>query len=106
MVKEKVNLLIIDGYVYLNDYKNGLGGHLYEALNKKIPVIGVAKSYYKVCAGYTEIYRGKSIKPLYISSIGIDLSYSCALIENLDGKYRIPNMLKQVDLLTRIPYYK
>lgn len=37
--------IIIDGYVLLDDTgKHGLGGYLYEALNRKIPVIGVAKT--------------------------------------------------------------
>src|SRR4051794_37806928 len=38
-------LIIIDGYVWLDAAsKPGLGAYLYEALGKKIPIIGVAKT--------------------------------------------------------------
>ena len=37
--------IIIDGYVTLDDHgKPGLGWHLYEALDHKIPVVGIAKN--------------------------------------------------------------
>src|SRR4051812_38004665 len=42
---DDIDFIIIDGYVYIdNAYQYGLGGHLYEALQKKIPAIGVAKT--------------------------------------------------------------
>ena len=34
--------IIVDGYVYLDENKKGLGGYLYQALDEKIPIIGVA----------------------------------------------------------------
>ncbi len=100
-VKEKVDIIIIDGFVQLGPGKMGLGGRLFTALDKKIPVIGVAKTYFKGCTDYRCIYRGASRKPLYISSIGVDLEYSAALIKNLGGANRIPAVLKRVDQLTR-----
>ncbi len=40
--------IIIDGYVWLEEPKIfGLGMYLYEALNRKYPIIGVAKSRFK-----------------------------------------------------------
>ena len=100
-IKEDIDLIIIDGFVMLGNGKKGLGAYLFESLNKKIPVIGVAKTYFKDCEDYMTIYRGKSNKPLYISSIGIDLGYSAEFIKNLNGIYRIPDILKKVDQLTR-----
>src|SRR5689334_5584142 len=42
---KQVEVLIIDGFVYLDDKGTyGLGGHLYHALQQAIPVIGVAKT--------------------------------------------------------------
>ena len=39
------DIIIVDGYVFLNDDgKPGLGHYLYEQLGQKIPIIGVAKS--------------------------------------------------------------
>jgi len=64
-VKENYELVIIDGYVWLsNKEKPGLGAYLYEALNRKIPVIGIAKNKFKGIKNFKEILRGKSKKPL------------------------------------------
>lgn len=101
MIKEDIDLIIIDGFVTLGNSKKGLGAYLFESLDKKLPVIGVAKTYFRGCENYVEIYRGKSGKPLYISSIGIDLNYSAKFIKNLNGIYRIPDILKKVDQLSR-----
>lgn len=100
-IKEDIGLIIIDGYVLLGKNKKGLGYYLYETLNGKVPIIGVAKTYFNTCTDYGEIYRGESKRPLYITSVGINLKYSCALIKNLNGKYRIPDLFKKVDQLTR-----
>src|SRR5262249_9722907 len=44
-VTEPLDAIVIDGYVWLQDEQTpGLGGHLYEALGRKVPVIGVAKT--------------------------------------------------------------
>ncbi|HOJ76833.1 MAG TPA: endonuclease V [Bacillota bacterium] len=100
-IQETIDLIIIDSFVWLGNGKKGLGVHLYEALSEKIPVIGVAKTHFKDCAQYTEVYRGKSKKPLYVSAIGIELDYSTELIKKLKGDHRIPDLLKRVDQLSR-----
>src|SRR5947209_894733 len=44
-VPEPLDAVIVDGYVWLKDEQTpGLGGHLFEALARKVPVIGVAKT--------------------------------------------------------------
>ena len=101
MIREDIDLIIMDGFVTLKNGKKGLGSYLFESLGKKLPVIGVAKTYFRGSENYVEIYRGKSGKPLYISSIGIDLDYSAKFIKNLNGIYRIPDILKKVDQLSR-----
>ena len=100
-IKKDINLIIIDGYVLLKDNKMGLGGYLHRALEGETPVIGVAKSYFVNSRNYIKVYRGESNRPLYVSSIGIETDLAAKLIRNLDGKYRIPDMLKRVDRLTR-----
>lgn len=101
-VREEISLAIVDGFVLLERGKNGLGGYLYEALNQKTPVIGVAKTFHQGCENYRKIYRGKSLKPLFVSCIGIELDYAAQYIKNLAGENRIPNILKEVDRLTRL----
>lgn len=100
-VKEEISLAIVDGYVWLEVGKKGLGGYFFEALCKKTPVIGVAKTFFKGCRDYIEVYRGQSNRPLFVSSAGIGLAHAAELIKNLKGENRLPEMLKKVDLLTR-----
>ena len=46
-----ISLIVIDGFVYLDDDgRYGLGGHLYEHLERRVQVVGVAKSPLKVAA--------------------------------------------------------
>jgi len=63
---EEISLIIIDGYVILdNDGKLGLGGHFYNALDKSIPVIGVVKrSFVQNTKHVIPIRRGESENPL------------------------------------------
>ncbi|REH00852.1 endonuclease V [Flavobacterium aquicola] len=100
---KKVNLIIIDGFVFLNDEsKFGLGAYLYHELNKKIPIIGVAKrDFATIEKNRIKLYRGKSENPLFITSIGIELNIASKIIEEMNGKYRIPTLLKEVDRLTK-----
>lgn len=101
MVKENIDFLIVDSFVWLGDNKEGLGGYLFEALNHKIPVMGVAKTFFKDSKNYLEVYRGDSKKPLYVSAIGMDLDYAAQFVKELKGEYRMPQILKRVDQLSR-----
>ena len=95
--------LIIDGFVYLDDnLKRGLGGHLYENIQYKAPVIGVAKTNYATIEqNKRQLLRGKSIKPLFITAIGMDVERAADLIRRMHGENRIPTLLKKLDTLTK-----
>lgn len=101
IIKENIDLIITDSFVFTGENKKGLGAHLYDSLDNKIPIIGVAKTFFLNAANYAEVYRGDSNKPLYVSSIGIDLDYSADFIKNLKGKFRMPDVLTEVDKLSR-----
>lgn len=98
-----VSVIVVDGYVYLDDDKKfGLGGHLYNALSETIPVIGVAKSDFKQLTSFKKVlYRGKSTKPLYITSIGIDDRVAIDAINSMFGTHRLPTLLKILDTATK-----
>lgn len=98
-----VNVIVIDGFVYLDDHnKYGLGGHMYESLEQKIPIIGVAKSNFAtIMQNKRQVIRGKSLKPLYITAIGIDIDKASELIKTMHGEFRMPTLLKRLDSLTR-----
>jgi len=96
------DVIIIDGYVYLGkEQKDGLGAHLYRSLNKEIPVIGAAKNPFLGVPEESKLLRGKSNKPLYITSIGIELEEAKDLIRKMAGTNRLPDMLKRADRLSR-----
>lgn len=94
--------IVIDGYVFIDGIsKPGLGFYLYNSLSCTIPVIGVAKSYFNGIPSYCELLRGNSKKPLFITSIGINLEPAKNYISKMHGKNRTPSLLKLVDQLSR-----
>jgi len=99
----ETDTIIIDGFVVLDDYgKQGLGGHLYEAIHRKTPIIGVAKTNFATLnTAKASVYRGESKKPLFITSVGIDLALAAANITSMAGHYRMPDLLKKLDMLTK-----
>jgi len=99
-----VEAIIVDGFVVLDDEnKPGLGMYLYDILNKKIPVIGVAKTNFATLVhNKYSLLRGDSIKPLYITSAGINLNDAAQKIKEMAGPYRIPVLLKKLDGLTKM----
>lgn len=98
-----IEAIIVDGHIFIDNELNfGLGGKLWQALNEKIPVIGVAKtSFFQNKETVVEIYRGKSDKPLYVSSIGIDVNFAASKVKGMAGEFRIPSLLKELDVLTK-----
>lgn len=97
-------MIIVDGYVTLdNEGKIGLGGHLFEALEEKIPVVGIAKNGFNVPDDQRRtVYRGESKTPLFLTAIGVDVDEVQVKIEQMHGNFRIPTLLKKLDQLTRI----
>jgi deoxyribonuclease V len=97
------DIIIVDGYVTLNDEgKIGLGGYLFEALNRKFPVIGIAKNgFSSPDSKRREVFRGESKTPLFLTSIGIDVDEVQKKVEKMHGHFRFPSLLKKLDQLTR-----
>ena len=91
--------MVVDGYVMLGNTP-GLGQHLFNSFDGKIPVVGVAKSKFEG-AGGIEVFRGGSIHPLYVTAAGVDLQKASERIRTMHGDHRIPTLLKRVDALAR-----
>ncbi|MDL2124814.1 MAG: endonuclease V [Deltaproteobacteria bacterium] len=107
LVTENLEIILIDGYVWLDSYQSpGLGAHLYEALSRNTPIIGIAKNQFKKSDVAAEIKRGKSDRPLYVTSAGINQQYAANCIAKMHGKFRIPTLLKKVDQLSKNINYK
>lgn len=98
-----ISCIVIDGFVVLDDAgKHGLGGYLYEHLDRKVPVIGVAKSnFHQNTRHVIPVCRGESANPLYITAIGTNLQQAADNIQGMHGEYRIPTVLKELDRKTK-----
>lgn len=95
-----IDLVVVDGHVWLDNGQPGLGHHLHMALLKQVPIIGVAKRRYNKGQA-AEVLRGDSEKPLFVTAIGMHESVAVAHIQSMHGPYRIPTLLKRVDALAR-----
>ncbi len=101
-VREPLSAIVIDGYVWLGDLAHpGLGAHLHEALGRRVPVIGVAKSAFHDLRAAVPVVRGRSRRPLYVTAAGIDPMQAAELIRAMHGAHRIPTLLARVDRLAR-----
>lgn len=97
-----IEAIIIDGYVHLDEGKPGLGAHLYDSIEKKTPIIGVAKRPFHNNQEYViPVVRGGGKKPLYISAIGLSLEDAAFMIKEMHGDYRMPTVLTIVDKKTK-----
>jgi deoxyribonuclease V len=101
-VREPLETVVIDGYVWLKDeHTPGLGAHLFETLGGSVPVVGVAKTRFASAAAARPVRRGGSDKPLFVSAAGMDLDDAAERVREMHGAYRIPSLLKRVDTLCR-----
>ena len=105
LLPEPPTVVVVDGYVWLPPMRRpGLGAHLYEALRKATPVIGIAKSSFagvESCAFVIPVHRGMSRRPLYVTAAGIAVESAAQRVRGMAGKYRIPELARMADQLAR-----
>jgi deoxyribonuclease V len=102
LVAETVELIVVDGYVVLDAGGTlGMGGHLYEALDRRIPIIGVAKNRFHSNAAAIEVYRGGSKRALFVTALGVEPRAAANDVQRMHGEHRLPTVLKRVDRLCR-----
>lgn len=101
-IEEPLDYLVVDSYVYLAKDRPGLGVYLYESLEQKVPVIGVAKTHFRAAEEVEcGILRGQSTKPLFVTSIGCPTAWAAEQIQSMAGEYRLPELLKLADQLSK-----
>ncbi len=101
-VEHALAAVIIDGYVWLGAAnERGLGAHLYEALGRRVPVVGVAKTAFKGSDFALPVSRGEATRPLYVTAVGLDARVAAEHVRTMHGPYRVPTLLKDVDRLSR-----
>lgn len=97
--------IVIDGYVWLGAARQaGLGAHLHAALNKAIPVVGVAKTRFRDTPPETEVLRGHSARPLYVTAVGMDEVLAKMAVRSMAATDRMPTMLSAVDRACRTAF--
>lgn len=97
-----VQCVVVDGYVWLDrEGAPGLGAHLYEALGRGVPVVGIAKTAFKGSDMALRLERPGSEKPLFVTAAGMTPETALANARRLHGEHRIPTLLKKVDALAR-----
>ncbi|MFO0925851.1 MAG: endonuclease V [Gemmataceae bacterium] len=102
-VSDPLELVIVDGYVWLQDEtRPGLGAHLHAALEGKVPVVGVAKTCFTSAKGAVAVVRGcLASRPLYVTAVGVDVTEAAERVRGMHGPHRIPTLLKLVDRVCR-----
>jgi deoxyribonuclease V len=93
--------VLVDGYVWLDGGRPGLGARLHEALGGRIPVVGVAKTAFAGATAGIAVERGGSRRPLYVSAVGIDTAEAARGVQSMHGQHRIPTLLQLADRTAR-----
>jgi deoxyribonuclease V len=96
-----IDVIVIDGYVWLEDDRPGLGGHLFASLGCRIPVIGAAKTRYRNDTWSMPVLRGTSRQALFVTSAGIPATEAAHCVRRMHGDHRIPTILALVDKAAR-----
>ena len=93
-------LIVVDGYVDLSPTgQPGLGAHVHAEFG--VPVVGVAKTVFRTAVHAAQVRRGRSARPLFVSSIGMERRDAARLVAQMAGPYRIPDALRLADRLAR-----
>ena len=101
-IKHPIQTFVIDAYCHLDsDGLPGLGAQLHRELPDDAVVVGIAKNRFRQTNHAVEIFRGDSLRGLFVTSIGIDYKTAAEHIKSMHGDHRIPTLLKTVDQLSR-----
>lgn len=100
-VETAFDVVVIDGYVDLDEGRPGLGAHLRERLGSRVAVVGVAKSAYRGSRFAIPVVRGGSARPLFVTARGIPAERAAELVRAMHGSHRIPTLLAHADRLAR-----
>lgn len=96
-----IDLIFVDGYVSIDAKRKGLGAYLHEYLDRKIPVIGVAKNKFVGATTAIEVQRGSSQNPLQVTAAGIAVEVAARMVQQMHGSFRLPTLLKMTDQAAR-----
>ncbi len=94
--------ILVDGYAHFGGpAKPGLGARLRAALEDRPAIVGVAKSPLSGDDWSERAIRGKSAKPLFVTSAGMAEAEAAAGVCAMHGAHRIPTLLALADRIAR-----
>ena len=100
-VDERPEVLVVDGYVWLDGGAPGLGAHLHSRVGEAMPVVGIAKNPYDGATDAVEVLRGGSTRALWVSAVGMRVEDAVAAVRSMAGEHRIPKLVREVDQVAR-----
>ncbi len=95
------DVIVVDAHVWLAGDDPGLGAHLFEALQRERPVVGVGKRPFRGQTRAIPIVRGASQRPLFVTAAGMDPREAADNVLRMHGVHRIPTLIKRADRLGR-----
>lgn len=101
-ISAPIDTYVVDAYCHLDASGTpGLGAYLHQQLPINSTVVGVAKNRFRETNHAQEVLRGESSRPLFVTAIGVSNPVAGDWLRIMDGKHRIPTLLKRVDQLCR-----
>ncbi len=99
VIDEPLRAVVVDGHVWLGQ-RPGLGHHLWQALGRRVAVVGIAKNRFHA-GGHVDVRRGSSERPLCVTAVGMDAQAAAREVASMTGEHRIPDLCRAVDALAR-----
>jgi deoxyribonuclease V len=99
-VAHPLEVIVVDGYVWLDHERPGLGWHLHEAIGRRAAVVGVAKNEFAGNRAALELSR-HGRRALYVTAVGMPAELARQRVLEMHGQHRIPTLLKAADRLSR-----
>lgn len=100
------DVIVVDAFVVLDaEGSPGLGAHLQHALVERgrgaTAIVGVAKTPFHTATSAIPVMRGRSVKPLWVSAVGMDAIVAADHVRSMHGDARLPTLLRAVDRAAR-----
>lgn len=96
------DIIVVDGDIHPGDMSTpDLEQHLYNAVDGRARIVGVAKRPLSGIGSRHAILRGGSSRPLYITAAGITFFRARECILSMHGGHRIPTLLNFADRKSR-----
>ncbi len=93
-------LIVVDGYVDLDPGgRLGLGARVHEEFG--VPVIGIAKTFFRGAVHAAPVCRGRPARPMHVTAAGMTVADAAGMVVRMAGPHRFPGAVRLADRLAR-----